>query len=388
MPLITKLFPKLERAQQSDDGAASLKQMRKGEEHYNIVDEYEYSDFEEGEEDDVDMDGNSVLHRPRPRKLVPDLPARSQLRASRVLENLTIQLNDLEQAALDDAKRQNVEDPHEHYLSSEEEASESADEYDESIIELDSDRPPSSRASSRQSYEETAHVVSFMFVGRPTLVEITLEKPSSTIHLQRLSSRRPSPLRLTPSTSMTSLRAHRPTTSRTSSLGAPTNTLSGRASKSSLSKLASKANFLSHDPYPASEAQDISVYSTADQNRNSKSNSNSNSDDKEIKSSLKDSWKLNRHFSLSKHRKASISNLARLSTMSSTMSAFTLPIQSNVTASPTTISPQDKRKSADSGIVRYEDILRSAIRAPPVPSPVSTNSPLMGRFTRTKSLKA
>lgn len=385
MPLITKLFPKLERAQQTENGAGSLKKLQgpEGEEQYSIIDEYDYSDFEEGDENDVDMDGNSILHRPRPKKTVPDLPVKSRMRASRILEDLTIQLQSLEQSALNDINKHSDEDPHEHYLSSEEEASESADDYDESIIELDSDRPTSSRASSRHSHEDVARVVSFMFVGKPMLVEITLEKPKATAHLQRFSNKRPSPLRLTPSTSMTSLRSNRPTTSRTSSLGAPTNVMSGSSTsfikpKISVSTLAGKASFLSYDPYPAAEAKEMSFPSP------SKNDSSSEKHSKDTTSSTKDSWKLNRRFSISsKHRKPSISNLSHLNTMST----VTLPVQSSLNLIATHTSRNDAdTKRGSSGSFTYEDIMRSISRAPS--SPETAKSPRMGRFTRTKVWKA
>jgi hypothetical protein len=382
MPLITKVYPKLERAQQSENGDVNARAVEEVYEQYD----QDYSDFEEGEEDDVDMDGNSIIHRARPRKLVPDLPQKSQLRASQILENLTIELSALEQAAVDELSKSQV-DPHEHYLSSEEEASESADEYDESIIELDMGSEPSSPASRRGSHEDIARVVSFMFVGKPTIIDVLIEKPIQKEHLQRPHNqprRRPSPLKLTPTitNNYRSTSFIRPTTSRSSSLNALStinNTQTAPISstnkaKAAMSSIASKANFLSYDPYPASEAQDMSRSPSAEA---MVANSSTNHNNRETtyleprtpthslaKGAAKDAWKgLNRTLSLAKQRKPSMSSLKTLnmaSNGSTTMISPLPPAQSNVQASSGPDSPEH-------GALTYEEIMRGVIRAPPSP---------------------
>jgi hypothetical protein len=86
-------------------------------------------------------------------------------------------------------------DPHELYLSSEEDASFS-DDYDNSISDFEEDmsledaeaaRACSSRASSRKSQEDTARIVSFISVGKPQIVDIYVPNTSPSTAAKRLS---------------------------------------------------------------------------------------------------------------------------------------------------------------------------------------------------------
>src|SRR3984957_13801827 len=148
MPLMAKLLPALERVREQS-GSRTLN--TDTEEHYDS----EIDDLQE--RDDEEMSDGSILNQPRLNKTtIPAVPPRSELRVSRIFENLTIELEALEKAALEEKlKDQPVEsDPYKSYLSSEEAGSESADEFDQSIVEIDSDRSPSPRASSRCSHED------------------------------------------------------------------------------------------------------------------------------------------------------------------------------------------------------------------------------------------
>ncbi|KAG4437211.1 hypothetical protein IFR05_007300 [Cadophora sp. M221] len=145
-------------------------------------DEEDFGDFEQDECLDSDMEG-SILHRPRPKKVVkaPVLPKRSEKRTSRILDNVLLELQkiDASRTKQEDLSRLDQEDPHELYLSSEEDASLSDDyedsdsllDFEETYSEDENGGPSTSRASSRRSQEITATVVSFMIV-KPHIIEI------------------------------------------------------------------------------------------------------------------------------------------------------------------------------------------------------------------------
>jgi hypothetical protein len=191
-----------------------------------------YEDFEEYEEDecvDSDMEG-SIMARGRPKKPAkpPALPQRSEKRTSKLLENVMLELQNLDGSRQKEADKISIiqeSDPHELYLSSEEDASFS-DDYEDSLSEYEAMSPEegeaarasSSRASSRRSQEDTARIVSFVMVGKPQIVDIYVPNtsPSRTqnrhsLNLETLvsfkstsptsaakSTRRPTPLRLYP----------------------------------------------------------------------------------------------------------------------------------------------------------------------------------------------
>lgn len=96
----------------------------------------------------------------------PALPAKSALRASRLLASLQQKTASEERPILPHAA------PHQMYLSSEEDASSSADDFSD-FDELDSDSEQSQKSSgSRASHEVTARVVTVVFHGRPSIVEL------------------------------------------------------------------------------------------------------------------------------------------------------------------------------------------------------------------------
>lgn len=97
----------------------------------------------------------------------PALPVKSGLRTSRFLEPIDSKAGlDAEQPPLSPATA-----PHDVYLSSEEDASSSADDFSDydfdSDSELSTDTP-----DGRRSHEDTARVVSFVFYGKPSVVQL------------------------------------------------------------------------------------------------------------------------------------------------------------------------------------------------------------------------
>ncbi|KAI5867320.1 hypothetical protein GGS23DRAFT_547809 [Durotheca rogersii] len=96
----------------------------------------------------------------------PIVPEKSALRRARLLRNLTI-----------DTTAKPRTDPHDVYLSSEEDASSSADDF--SDYDSDSDESDDAPAR-RKSQEDTARAVSVVFVGRPCVVDLTSGRRSAS----------------------------------------------------------------------------------------------------------------------------------------------------------------------------------------------------------------
>lgn len=97
----------------------------------------------------------------------PALPVKSGLRSSRFLEPIDSKADlDSDQPPLSPATA-----PHDVYLSSEEDASSSADDFSDYDFESDSEFPPDS-PERRKSHEDTARVVSFIFYGKPSIVQL------------------------------------------------------------------------------------------------------------------------------------------------------------------------------------------------------------------------
>jgi hypothetical protein len=164
MPLLTKMGSLREDGEEQH--SVLFQQQRTEEVREEKALDNGFEDFEEYDQDecvDSDMEG-SIIHRGRPKKLVkpPALPQRSEKRASRLLENVMLELQNLGGSTQKEGDKISIvqeSDPHELYLSSEEDASLS-DDYDDSLTDFEegtssevpeATRASSSRASSRKS---------------------------------------------------------------------------------------------------------------------------------------------------------------------------------------------------------------------------------------------
>lgn len=172
----------------------------------------------------------------------PALPARSTLRASRLLDAFDMKLGHAETTTLSRATPQEV------YLSSEEDASSSADEF--SDYDFESDSEDSEKSSSRKSHEDTAKVISVVFVGKPSIIDLPATRRS------------PSPESLQGPTRINTS-ATEPTLSRrlsvsSSSTAMSTQTAPSPPRSSTIANLPSKKrpSFLSIDPYAGKSYQD------------------------------------------------------------------------------------------------------------------------------------
>lgn len=351
MPLLTKVFPSLERLREKSGG-------RSNEAQYTEA----YDDFDEGDMTDDPLLNSSQTNKADP---APALPQKSARRASRALDDLAAKLASLPgQSAneLETDKELDGSDPHESYLSSEEEASEIADDYDESIIDLDCYRPPS--LDSRHSHEDTARVVSFVYVGKPQLIDIFTHDSSLSPHDDGPPSRRPSPLYLNSTSSQ-----YRPSISSTRSsslnaLGSLTNGLGRlRRVQGSISGHVLTPLFLQSDPF-AAEGQEIQTASPIDSPTPKTPTSIANA-------AWKGSIKGMQRTLTKARRKTSIPRL------SLAFAQGAAKPQSPVTARPSTppmeisTTGQTPQTPKQEGPVYYKDIIRSAIHAPPPALPVS-----------------
>ncbi|KAI6085970.1 hypothetical protein F4821DRAFT_239536 [Hypoxylon rubiginosum] len=89
----------------------------------------------------------------------PKLPEKSALRASRLLEGLKLNTTEA------------ITDPHDVYLSSEEDASSSADDFSDYDYDSESEEFEKSPVR-RRSQEDTARAVSVIFIGKPCVVDL------------------------------------------------------------------------------------------------------------------------------------------------------------------------------------------------------------------------
>lgn len=380
---MAKQLPALERVREQS-GPRTLNTDTEG--HYDSeIDEFQ-------ERDEEGMSDGSILNQPRLSKTaIPAVPPRSELRASRILENLTIELEDLEKAALrEKLTNQPVEsDPYKSYLSSEEEGSESADEFDESLVELDSDRPPSFRASSRCSHEDIARAISFMFVGKPQLVEVAPhDRPASLkrrstdrSEASRESRRRPFPLRLIPNIIGSSILSTR-TSSLASSKNLPLRQYTHPAAAASNISVASKLSFLQSDPFPAPNPNEVAKVSS------------SSDAFPKTPTSINAAWKgsilgVTRTLSKAAKKRPSMPKLSLTYTSSSPRQPPGTPTTTTPnTATPISASSPMPRPSQDLGPVNYQDIMRNVIRAPPPVSPsLKTKSNSLLGMARRRSIK-
>jgi hypothetical protein len=360
-----------------------------------------YEDFDVlDEEENSDMEG-SILHRPRPIKAgkPPAVPQRSDKRASKSFDSVVLELQSLDGtvAAKDAEQLSVVSDPHELYLSSEEDASLS-DDYDDSDSLVDfapteeGESNPSSRASSRRSQEDIARVVSFTIVTKPRIIQIRIPSTATqkrhSVTLDTLKSsmtnssrstsyiptRRPPPLKLYPSSSnhrlSISSSSSTPLThhSNTSNMSLPVQ----KSRKLNLSNIVSNAkdSFLSSDPFG-------STPNPNDRQRQEKEEQERPMTPKTPTSMAAAAWKKSLSRSLSKRRpsmpKLSLAYTAGV--VSNQRDSLRLARELAAEASRETkermMVQRAETMPVQSDGVRYKDIITAAgevMKAPPVPS--------------------
>ncbi|KAK1760817.1 hypothetical protein QBC47DRAFT_15099 [Echria macrotheca] len=117
----------------------------------------------------------------RPRAdTAPELPQKSALRASRLLDNLGLKLG----GSMETTTEPGQATPLDVYLSSEEDASSDADDFSDYGYDSSVDDPTSpttlQQPRSRSSHEDTARVVSVIYSGKPSIIDLTVLRRRST----------------------------------------------------------------------------------------------------------------------------------------------------------------------------------------------------------------
>ncbi|KAK0719625.1 hypothetical protein B0H67DRAFT_599325 [Lasiosphaeris hirsuta] len=132
----------------------------------------------------------------------PELPRKSALRASRLLDNLGLQLG----GSIGTAVEPGQATPLDVYLSSEEDASSDADDFSDYGYDSSNEDPTS--PTRRSSHEDTARVVSVVYSGKPSIIDLSLLRrsisPNSTRTRSSTTSSR-SPIDDRPSTAASSI---------------------------------------------------------------------------------------------------------------------------------------------------------------------------------------
>ncbi|PQE24176.1 hypothetical protein CJF31_00002401 [Rutstroemia sp. NJR-2017a BVV2] len=239
MPLMKQMFPSRESTVERPSSRASK------------ASSYDSFEFDDQSALDSDMEG-SILNRPRPKKKasVPAVPPRSSMRSSAMLNTVMSELKGMDGFSVEkELEQEKSEDPHESYLSSEEDASLSDDGAD-SLLDFESasaSEYTTSRVSSRGSGQDTARVVSFILVSKPKVIEI----PPPTLSHSNPTSRNSSPvndLQMRHSVHLAELALRTTSSSRRSS---PLRTSSRRLSLSSisaLSQISTTSSAMPHNP--------------------------------------------------------------------------------------------------------------------------------------------
>lgn len=370
---------------------------------------------DEPQENDLEA---SIHLRPKKAHKAPVVLQRQENQASKILEDSLLDLKTVDGSAVANKSEQQstVGDPHGLYLSSEEDASLSGDcEDSDSLVDFHTlpvvdgeDSKPSSPASSRRSQEDIARVVSITSVGKPQIIDIfirssvrkrhsltldnvtsslsasTLPKPTRKSTLLNLY---PSPSRLSISSTTSSSLIHH---SDQSPVPLPPRRSSKLSNLSSLMTTA-KISFLSSDPFATHEQQDC--------------------DDREASvmpkaptSMATAGWKIGLGRTMSKARRPSMSRL-RVGSMigvTNPLAAKSNLPRSSIEYEPETHTPVQEEKPEEErtqvkraampmevtqtstthseGPLRYEDIMKSVIKAPPppLPSPVKDRKTSLG----------
>lgn len=209
----------------------------------------DYYSFEEFHDQDEDDDMLTAQNQ-----LTPELPQKSHLRASKIFDNLSLNLPDIGKNN-DDGQESLYSNPLDLYLSSEEDGSASGDDYEDVVS--DEENGNKSTAVRRQSYEETATVISFKCL-KPHLVEINHRHLSPASYALDSLSQRPNSVFSSRSqpllTTLPPRSSSRPTSSR------PPLSLNTSSSTSTNPQI--QPSFLSNDPYPNESPNSIRSLTT------------------------------------------------------------------------------------------------------------------------------
>ncbi|POS80440.1 hypothetical protein DHEL01_v201171 [Diaporthe helianthi] len=125
-------------------------------------------------EDQVMIPSKPSQHHPgqQPEEQAPVLPQKSALRSSRLLDNLVgLKLTMPDPPSF-------TQTPHDEYMSSEEDASSTAGDFSDFEYDSSSDDVCPSPAKDRRSHEVTARVVSVIFSGKPSVVDVPQNRRS------------------------------------------------------------------------------------------------------------------------------------------------------------------------------------------------------------------
>ncbi|GAB1314367.1 Shugoshin C-terminal domain-containing protein [Madurella fahalii] len=195
----------------------------------------------------------------------PELPKKSALRASRFLDNHGLKLG----GAVEAAELGQATTPHDVYLSSEEDASSDADDF--SDYDYDSSVDDHMSPTRQSSHEDMARVVSVVFSGKPSIVNLSgsRKRPVSSIstNTTRTRSSTDSTASAGPSTTVSSTTEDRPTTpasstySQSQSQQRPNNDRSPNRKSTLLSEILVKKKppFLSIDPYANGSSYSLDI---------------------------------------------------------------------------------------------------------------------------------
>lgn len=119
-------------------------------------------------DDSAAMTTKSDQHMDVVEEQAPVLPQKSALRASRLLDNLV----GLKVAASSDKLSYTTQDPHDEYLSSEEDASSTAGDFSDFDYDSSSDDILPSPVKECSAHQVTARVVSVIYSGKPVVVDV------------------------------------------------------------------------------------------------------------------------------------------------------------------------------------------------------------------------
>jgi hypothetical protein len=393
---------------------------------------------------DSDMEG-SILNRPRPKKKssVPAVPPRSTKRSSSMLNTVMSELKGMDGFPVEkELEQETSEDPHESYLSSEEDASLSDDGAD-SLLDFESASASEYTTVRRGSAQDTARVVSFILVSKPKVIEIpppTLPQSNPTsrnsspvndpqlrhsVHLAELalrttsSSRRSSPLRNSSRRlSLSSISALSQISTTGSTMPHNPSTLNTHLQPESAGSNPSPSHaFLSSDPFPSplphTERQSI-LQEPEFPSRRPKSEHHERP--KTPNSLMEGLQGLTRTLTRGAKKRPSmpklnlaytpgvLNNASRTSLLTvdeyqekdtklaNVKRSSTVPIFAKEDSLRASVIKETKSAVDEKAPMRYEDIMRTVIREPPPGKSPGLNSPRMGFMgfgmgSRRKSMK-